>query len=206
MPPIHNLVTFGSQHNGIIAFQQCQSLFDLVCRSAEAILRSGRWSRFAQSKFVPAQYFRDPEELESYLQNSNFLADINNERPVKNAQYKKNLERLNHFAMIMFEDDTVAVPKESAFFADVYKSAKKVVPLRERDIYKEDWIGLKALDKKGGLSFEVVPGEHMQLTEEVLREKFEKYFAPVDLSKLEGQRGAGIVVQSEIVEGGEGVL
>ncbi|KAI5297575.1 hypothetical protein KEM56_004716 [Ascosphaera pollenicola] len=184
MPPVYNLVTFGSQHNGITAFQQCESFFDIVCRSAEAILRRGRWSGFAQSKFVPAQYFRDPEEMDEYLRYSNFLADINNERVEKNGGYKRNFEKLHHFAMVMFEDDTVSVPKESAYFADYYKTAKKVVPLREREIYKEDWIGLKTLDEAGKLSFESVPGEHMTLTDEVLTTAFKKYFAPVDLSKF----------------------
>ncbi|KAI5283862.1 Palmitoyl-protein thioesterase 1 [Ascosphaera aggregata] len=205
IPPVHNLVTFGSQHNGIHAFQQCQSFFDVVCKSAEALLRRGRWSYFAQSRFVPAQYFRDPEELDNYLQYSTFLADINNERAIKNEGYKKNMQRLNHFAMMMFANDTVVVPKESAFFADVYKTAQKVVPLRQRDIYKQDWIGLKTLDEAGKLSFEVVEGDHMQLTEETLRDIFTKYFAPVDLSTLntpregDGSRVPGLISQSAVI-------
>ncbi|KAL1986090.1 hypothetical protein VTN96DRAFT_6987 [Rasamsonia emersonii] len=178
-PPVHNFVTFGSQHNGISKFQACASSGDWVCRGAEALLRFGTWSDFVQSRFVPAQYFRDPEELDAYLEHSNFLADINNEREVKNPYYKNNLMSLNRFGMFMFEDDTMAIPKESAWFAEVNTTTGEVTPLRERQLYKEDWLGLRALDEQGKLDFESVPGPHMQLTDKTLEKVFREYFAPV---------------------------
>lgn len=105
-PKVHNLVTMGSQHNGIFKFQACENTGDWACRSAEALLRFGRWSNFVQSRLVPAQYFRDVHEYDSYLEHSNFLADINNERKEKNALYKSNLKSLNRFGMFMFSEDT----------------------------------------------------------------------------------------------------
>ncbi|KAL4897378.1 Alpha/Beta hydrolase protein [Aspergillus ambiguus] len=179
-PPVRNLVTFGSQHNGIAEFQECQ-WSDLVCRGAEALLRAGRWSAFVQARLVPAQYFRDPADLDAYLDHSNFLADINNERPAKNASYRENLRRLNRFAMFMFEDDTVVHPKESAWFAEVEAASGAVVPLRERAIYKDDWLGLKTLDEQGKLDFRTVPGNHMQLSEETMTAVFKEYFGPVEV-------------------------
>ncbi|KAJ5475642.1 hypothetical protein N7539_007929 [Penicillium diatomitis] len=181
-PPVRNLVTFGSQHNGISDFQSC-SLGDWLCNGAEALLRSGRWTDFAQGRVVPAQYFRDPSELDAYLEKSNFLADINNERELKNVQYKKNLQSLNVFAMYMFDDDTVVVPKESAVFAEVNSTDGTVTPLQERPIYKEDWLGLKALDDQGKLHFKSAPGQHMELSEELLRKTFKEYFGPVEDGK-----------------------
>ncbi|KAL4783205.1 Alpha/Beta hydrolase protein [Aspergillus varians] len=179
-PPVRNLVTFGSQHNGISDFQKC-NWNDFVCRGAEALLRFGRWSNLAQSRFVPAQYFRDPAELDAYLENSNFLADINNEREVKNATYKENLRTLNRFAMFMFEDDEMVHPKETSWFAEVDTTTEEVTPLRERDIYKEDWLGLKELDKKGALEFGTLSGYHMQLADEDLERVFTEYFGPVEV-------------------------
>lgn len=195
-PPVHNLVTFGSQHNGISEFESCK-LTDWICNGAEALLRSGRWTSFAQSRVVPAQYFRDPRELDQYLEHSNFLADINNEREVKNETYKKNLASLNKFAMFMFEEDTVAVPKESSLFSEVNVTTGEVTALQERTIYKEDWLGLKQLDEQGKLEFRTVPGQHMNLSENVLRMAFEEYFAPLedDLSELTSQ---GLVVQRSL--------
>jgi len=55
--------------------------------------------------------------------------------------------------------------------------------LKERDIYKEDWLGLKALDKKGGLHFKTAPGKHMQLSEELLNKTFADYFGPEGSNK-----------------------
>lgn len=182
-PPVHNLVTFGSQHNGISEFQSCK-LGDWLCNGVEALLRSGRWTTFAQSSVVPAQYFRDPNELDAYLEHSNFLADINNEREAKNGEYKKRLATLNRFGMFMFEDDTISIPKESAIFAEVNATDATVTPLQERRIYKEDWLGLRKLDEEGKLEFKSVPGQHMQLSDQVLKKTFTDYFGPVEESSL----------------------
>ncbi|KAJ5593992.1 uncharacterized protein N7459_000200 [Penicillium hispanicum] len=182
-PPVHNLVTFGSQHNGISEFQSCK-LGDWVCNGAEALLRSGRWTEFAQSRVVPAQYFRDPEDMDAYLEHSNFLADINNERATKNTTYKQHLSELNLFVMYMFAEDTVAVPKESSLFAEVNMTSAKVTPLRERAIYNEDWLGLKTLDDENKLDFRTIPGQHMQLSDAVLRKAFKELFGPVQDSDV----------------------
>ncbi|KAH8694978.1 palmitoyl-protein thioesterase precursor, partial [Talaromyces proteolyticus] len=180
-PPVRNLVTMGSQHNGIFKFQSCASAGDWVCRGAEALLRYGTWSDFVQSRLVPAQYFRDPQEYDSYLEHSNFLADINNEREEKNTNYRNNLVSLNRFGMFMFEDDTTAIPKESAWFAEVNQTSGEVTTLRERALYKEDWLGLRTLDEQEKLDFKTVPGPHMQLTDKVLTQIFEEYFGPVEV-------------------------
>jgi palmitoyl-protein thioesterase len=79
----------------------------------------------------------------------------------------------------MFDEDTVAVPKESALFAEVNATDGTVTPLQERRIYKEDWLGLKKLDDQGKLHFKSAPGQHMQLTEELLKKTFKEYFGPI---------------------------
>ena len=118
--------------------------------------------------------------MENYLEYSNFLADINNERDVKNVTYKKNLMKLNRLAMFMFEDDQIVHPKETAWFAEVNGTSGKVTPLDERPIYKEDWLGLKTLGDLGKLDFLTAPGQHMQISEKLLEWTFKKYFGPVD--------------------------
>jgi len=125
---------------------------------------------------VPAQYFRNPNEYDSYLLYSNFLADINNERVLKNETYKKNLAKLEKFVMYVFEDDETVVPKETGWFSEV--NGTDVTELRQRDIYKEDWLGLKELDKKGGLKFETTPGKHMSLSDKLLVKVFKDYLGP----------------------------
>jgi palmitoyl-protein thioesterase len=181
-PPVRNLVTLGSQHDGITEYQNCKD-GDWVCKSWVGLLRTNTWTNYVQSRVVPAQYFRvtndsTGEPTDDYLEHSNFLADVNNERKFKNVTYAKNLASLDKFAMYVFEDDTTVIPKESGWFAQVNVTSGEVTKLRDRKIYKEDWIGLKQLDEKGGLEFKTIPGPHMQLADEDLEKIFKMYFAP----------------------------
>ena len=178
-PKVANLVTFGSQHNGISEFQECAAS-DWLCQTWRGVLKGNAWGSFSQSRLVPAQYYRDPEDLDSYLAYSNFLADINNERRVKNDTYKENMKELSMFAMFMFADDATVVPKESAFFAEVNTTSEVVIKLQERDIYREDWIGLRFLDEEGRLDFRIAEGGHMQLSDAILTDAFNRYFKSRD--------------------------
>ena len=183
-PKVENLVTFGSQHNGISEFQECAAN-DWLCHSWRGVLKGNVWGSFSQSKLVPAQYYRDPEDLDSYLEYSNFLADINNERKVKNLTYKENMMKLGKFAMFMFADDTTVVPKESAFFSEVNTTSEAVTKLQDRDIYQEDWIGLRFLDEKKRLDFRTAEGGHMQLSDNILIDTFNQYFKSKDITGLD---------------------
>lgn len=175
-PPVRSLVTFGSQHNGIVAFRDCEDN-DWLCKGAMALLRLNAWSGFVQGRLVPAQYYRNPAEYDQYLEHSNFLADINNERALKNAGYKKRLATLENLVLYMFADDTRVIPKETALFEDV--NGTEATPLRARKMYSEDWIGLRQLDRKGGLKLRTTPGDHMQLSEETLTSTFKEFFGPL---------------------------
>jgi palmitoyl-protein thioesterase len=176
-PQVRSLVTFGTPHNGIMEFRECTDT-DLVCRATMALLHTNKWSDFAQSWLVPAQYFRSPSNgYESYLEHSNFLADINNERESKNMTYAKNLASLEKLAVYMFEEESVVLPKDSSWFDEV--NGTEITPLRQRQLYLQDWIGLRQLDQDGGLDLRAVPGDHMQLTTELLMETFREYYGPL---------------------------
>jgi palmitoyl-protein thioesterase len=182
-PPMRSLITFGSPHNGIAEFQKCASTTDWVCQGANALLKSSTvWSDFIQSRLVPAQYYRDTKDFENYLKHSNYLADINNERALKDKSYAKNLASLEQFVMILFEDDKTLIPKESAWFAEFNETEQSVTPLRSRPIYEEDWIGLKQLDQKGGLKTHKLSGGHMQFDDEDLRKFIKMYYGPAGRS------------------------
>ncbi|KAI0399693.1 palmitoyl-protein thioesterase 1 [Xylaria palmicola] len=178
-PRVRTLVTFGSQHNGIVDYRACGPR-DWLCRGALALLHGNTWSPLVQSRLVPAQYFRDPADLDAYLAHSNFLADINNERPAKDPAYARNLAALDHLVLYVFADDATVIPKETGWFADV--DGADITPLRARRLYEEDWIGLRALDRKGGLHFRTTPGEHMQLSDHVLTNVFTEFFGPYKAS------------------------
>ncbi|KAJ6444991.1 palmitoyl protein thioesterase [Purpureocillium lavendulum] len=177
-PPVRSLVTFGSQHNGIVEFKACGTT-DWLCKGAMALLRFNTWSSFVQNRLVPAQYYRDPSSAESYdtyLDASNFLADINNERLLKNETYKKNIASLENLVLYMFEDDTTVIPRRTAWFDEV--NGTDVTPLRERQLYKEDWLGLRELDSRGGIKFRSITGDHMQIPDQVLNDTMAEFFGP----------------------------
>ncbi|RYP48318.1 hypothetical protein DL768_005774 [Monosporascus sp. mg162] len=187
-PRVRSLVTLGSQHNGIVDYRACGAA-DWLCRGAMALLHGQTWSSWVQGRLVPAQYFRDPADMDSYLAHSNFLADINNERERKNATYAANVANLTNFVMHMFEDDTTVIPKETSWFHEV--NGTEVTPLRARKIYEEDWIGLKELDRKGGLHFISNPGNHMEIPDELLMDIFSKYLGPYDKKFPRESEGPG---------------
>lgn len=195
---VRSLVTFGSQHNGIAKFQECGT-WDLLCKGAIAAVRGNAWSEFVQGSIVPPQYYREVNETTgeasaAYLNGSNFLADVNNERDVKSEAYKRRLASLDKFAMYVFEDDKTVIPKESGWFAHVNATSGNVTHLRDRKIYKEDWVGLKELDRKDGLVFRSAPGEHMRLTDKVLSEAFRDFFGPErDFGKNETRTEEGVL-------------
>ena len=138
-----------------------------------------------QNKLVPAQYFRNPDDLENYLEYSNFLADLNNERMVKNNTYKENIKKLERFVMYVFEEDETVVPKESGFFSEVNATTQKVTKLQDRKMYTEDWLGLRSLDENDRLEFKTIEGGHMQLSDKVLVDTFKNYFRPRTNSALD---------------------
>jgi palmitoyl-protein thioesterase len=179
---VRSLVTFGSQHNGIAEFQECGT-FDFLCKGATGLIKDNAWTDYVQGKVVPAQYYRTVNETtglgsDEYLKHSNFLAHINNEREVKVERYAEKIATLDKFVMYVFNDDVTVVPKETGWFAEVNATSGEVTPLRERKMYKEDWLGLQRLDKKGGLVYRNTTGKHMQLSDKDLIDAFTTYFGP----------------------------
>jgi palmitoyl-protein thioesterase len=190
---VRSLVTFGSQHNGIAEFKGCGT-FDLLCKGAVALMKSNAWTEYVQSHVVPGQYYRTVNEStgapsDDFLEHSGFLADINNERALKNATYAERLSALERFVMYVFEDDTTVIPKESGWFAEVNATSRDVTRLQDRKIYEEDWLGLKRLDQKGALVFKSTPGNHMELDDEVLTRTIEEYFGPENGAKSRADEG-----------------
>ncbi|KAG0069887.1 hypothetical protein BGZ89_001901 [Linnemannia elongata] len=169
-PPVHNLVTVGSQHGGVSDIPGCVNPDDASCKLMRTIARSGVYSGYVRDHIVQAQYFKDPKKLDTYLQRNIFLPDINNELEVKNEEYKERLMSLNKLVMFMFMNDVTVKPKETAWFGFQDENGD-VIDLEEQDQYKEDWLGLKAMDQAGKLEFEVMEGEHMQFSLEEFTDK-----------------------------------
>jgi palmitoyl-protein thioesterase len=121
------------------------------------------------------------------MSSGSFLPDINNEVLLpssRNSLYADNLASLNKLVLVLFLQDKTVVPKESAWFGSEQPldditmdqlsgldqtpmlgppNAKDIIPMRLQTLYKEDWIGLRQLDERGGIEFATCQGEHMQI-------------------------------------------
>jgi palmitoyl-protein thioesterase len=189
-PTAHTLVTMGAQHEGVMDVPGCwepsfNSTPSWACRAMQKLLGAGAYNPWVQRRIIQAQYFKDPEHLETYYRNSAFLADINLEAlpgrasgssavgknkiflENKNARrgsdvYKNNLMTLKKLVLFMFDNDITVVPKESSHFG--WFDGKRLVPLTENKIYTEDRIGLKVLNESGRLVLAHAPGFHMHFS------------------------------------------
>ncbi|KAF8160954.1 palmitoyl-protein thioesterase [Crassisporium funariophilum] len=187
-PPINNLVTFGSQHMGISDIPTCRR-YDFICQAARRVAKSAVYGDWAQANLIQAQYYRDPSNMENYLTANRFLTSINNELPVsRNATYGRQLASLQNLVLVLFSDDKTVVPKESAWFGSEVvdedgmhfsteseqtllgdraesSTERTIIPMRLQPLYLEDWIGLRELDERKAVTFEVCQGEHMQISD-----------------------------------------
>ena len=81
--------------------------------------------------------------MDHYLQYNTFLADINNERPAKNATYRQNLALLDKLVLFRFKDDVTVVPRDSAWFA-LY-DGRRLLSMEDTALYQVCGDGLVRL-------------------------------------------------------------
>ncbi|KAK6910380.1 hypothetical protein I203_104412 [Kwoniella mangroviensis CBS 8507] len=174
-PPVRNLITFGTPHFGISALIPCPTPPTLSCLLAARAARAGIYTPYAQSHIVQAAYFRDTERLDEFWDVNTFIRDLNGEKGLggddgdENDEKGRNgsglgIEGLDNFVAVMFDQDRTVSPAQSSHFA-TYSPLNKtvIIPMTDQPMYIGDWIGLKSLDEKGGLTLEHCPGEHMDL-------------------------------------------
>ncbi|KAI3403712.2 hypothetical protein KGF56_003530 [Candida oxycetoniae] len=173
---IHNMITFGSPHMGVMDMPLCKNDKDWLCKRRNELLKKQVWHENVQRSILPAQYYRDPLQLDQYLEHSLYLADINNERSVKNSTYVDNFTKLNKLILVTFAKDTTVVPKESAMFCDVDPVTKRTIPFNATDSYINDYIGLRQLHERNAIDFLTIDAEHMSITDTFIRDIASEYF------------------------------
>ncbi|KAF6149924.1 hypothetical protein GIB67_008645 [Kingdonia uniflora] len=145
-PRVNNYISLGGPQAGIISF--CMPLFHM------------------QEHMAPSGYIKVPNDIPGYLKGCKYLPRINNEIPdQRNATYKERFSSLKNLVLIMFEEDTIVVPKETAWFG-FYPDGDltKILPPQETKLYTEDWIGLRTLDEAKRVHFIHLPGIHIGIT------------------------------------------
>jgi len=165
-PPVRNLISIGGQHQGVFGFPDCNPENFEFCETIRELLDLA-YEPQIQNMSVQAQYWQDPTREELYANASIFLADINNQKAQQNQLYKQNLESLKTFVLVLFENDTVVIPRESEWFG-FYTTGQdvEITSLQDSQLYQEDWIGMKTLDENGQLVFLSTEGNHLDFTDD----------------------------------------
>eukprot|EP00299_Pterocystis_sp_00344_P013044 c6345_g1_i1.p1 GENE.c6345_g1_i1~~c6345_g1_i1.p1 ORF type:complete len:355 (-),score=87.82 c6345_g1_i1:68-1132(-) len=158
-PPVLTYISIAGPQSGIF---QMPAVHD---EHADFVLQGGAYEEWSQEYLAPAQYFRHPMKPSLYLRESSFIADINNERPIKNATYKENVESLKAMVLVKFSKDAVIVPRESCWFG-YFKpfNVDEMIGMKEMDVYKEDTIGLKKLEREKRLHLLECEGAHQEFS------------------------------------------
>uniref|UniRef100_A0A6M2DWE0 Palmitoyl-protein thioesterase 1 n=1 Tax=Xenopsylla cheopis TaxID=163159 RepID=A0A6M2DWE0_XENCH len=165
-PRMHNLITLGSQHQGVFGAPFCPAAHRNTCEYFRKLLNHAAYMRWVQKSLTQATYWHDPLNEALYKNRSIFLADINNEQHY-NEDYITRLQSLYNFVMVKFNLDTMVQPIATEWFG-FYKSGQdvEVEALRDSPVYLEDRLGLKQMDQDGKLHFLDVDGDHLRFSEE----------------------------------------
>jgi len=164
-PPIRNLITFGSPHQGVYGVPECQASTGsaILCELIRRLLTEGAYIPWIQDLITPAQYWHDPFNRTGFLAGSHYLADINNEREGKNDDYRNSLLSLDNLVLVKWTEETTIIPAVSSHFG-FYIQGQDLLTLKleQLPMYNEDWLGLKVLDEDNRLHFLEMEGDHMQ--------------------------------------------
>lgn len=151
---VHNFISLSSPQAGQYGASFLHLMFPGLLKETAYELF---YSRVGQHTSV-GNYWNDPYHQQLYYNYSVFLPYVNNYvKSNKTADFKQGLLNLEKVVLIGGPDDNVITPWQSSQFG-YYDANETVVELKSRDIYEQDLIGLKTLDKKGKLHLVTVPG------------------------------------------------
>lgn len=134
----------------------------MFCQMVNYIIDNMVYFQQIQDNIGPAGYFRDPKDLQTYLEYSVFLPYLNNEKAENyTTDINNRFTALNAAMFIMFSNDTMIYPKETAWFWEL-QADDTILPVTETEFYKQDLIGLKTLNEAGKIQFVEFDGDHLQ--------------------------------------------
>ncbi|PWA38036.1 alpha/beta-Hydrolases superfamily protein [Artemisia annua] len=171
-PPVKNFISVAGPHAGEASIPFCGK--GLMCVLVDALIKLAIYSDYLQEHLAPANYIKIPTDLDAYREGCKFLPKLNNEFE-KNATYKERFSSLQNLVLIMFDKESVLVPKETSWFGYFPDGAwDPILPAQETRLYKEDWIGLRTLDEAGRVKFVNVTGGHLDMADDDMK----KYIVP----------------------------
>ncbi|XP_027360168.1 palmitoyl-protein thioesterase 1-like isoform X3 [Abrus precatorius] len=180
---VKNFISLAGPHAGTASVPLCGS--GIFCFLADTLIKGEVYSSYIQEHLAPSGYLKLPNAIPEYLEKCRFLPVLNNEIPdQRNFTYKERFSSLQNLVLIMFQHDTVLIPKESSWFG-YYPDGffKPVLPPQETKLYIEDWIGLRTLDEAGKVHFISVPGKHLGISRKDMKQHIVPYLMDQTSSK-----------------------
>ncbi|KVH91239.1 palmitoyl-protein thioesterase 1-like [Cynara cardunculus var. scolymus] len=171
-PPVKNFISVAGPHAGEASIPFCGT--GLMCIILDSLMKLAIYSTRLQEHLAPSNYIKIPTDLDGYREGCTFLPKLNNEFE-KNATYKERFTSLQKLVLIMFDEESVLVPKETSWFGYFPDGAwDPILPAQETRLYTEDWIGLRTLDEAGKVEFVNVTGGHLDISDDDMK----KYMVP----------------------------
>ncbi|CAI9770354.1 unnamed protein product [Fraxinus pennsylvanica] len=181
-PPVRNFISLAGPHAGIASVPFCGSA--LVCILVDFLIQLAVYSNYVQEHLAPANYIKIPTDIDEYNKGCRFLPKLNNEIQ-RNSAYKEQFASLQGLVLIMFEHDTILVPKETSWFGYFPDGSwTPVLPAQETTLYTEDRIGLKSLDEAGKVKFVKVSGGHLEISYSDMKEYILPYLVENGTTRL----------------------
>ena len=164
---VKKLISIGGPQNGVGAVPHTG--MDIFSDIINSVTNGLAYTTLVQATIEPTNYFHRIDDESLYFHSGIPLAKYNNVLN-NNSSIIDRVSSLDALVLIMFSQDTMVEPKESAHFG-FYKdhTKKEIVGMRDSQMYKEDWIGLKGLDRAGKIFFHEWTGEHLSFDIDDLR-------------------------------------
>ncbi|KAK4742045.1 hypothetical protein SAY87_000046 [Trapa incisa] len=190
-PQVKNFISLGGPHAGTASVPLCGT--GPWCIIADNLIKAHIYSDYVQAHLAPSGYLKLPNDIPRYLEKCRFLPKLNNElQDEKNSTYKQRFTSLQNLVLIMFEHDTVLIPRETSWFGYYPDGAfTPIVPANQTQLYTEDWIGLRTLDEAGRVKFISVPGNHLGISNDDLKRHVVPYLEDKRRlnTRVQGMRG-----------------
>ena len=132
--PVLNLITLVSPHGGVVETTDVNMYGPII-----------------QKHVSFSNYWRDPENIPTYLLNCSYLPLLNNEiYSHLSFIQKENMKTLENIVLVWSPYDNILNPPESAKFS-FYDEEYNIIPIEQTALYEEDRLGLKFLDQNNKL-------------------------------------------------------
>ena len=165
-------VSFSGPQMGVATLKQLNCGF--ACNILNRLIGEIAYFKILQSYVAPAGYLKDKYNYDNYLKYSEFLADINNERTIKNPIYKQKIMNLEKVLLVVNRDDEIVDPTTSGWFDYYNQNSDEILQRKDSNFYKDDYIGIRYLEENNRITFAKFSGIHTRYTHQEL----DQFFVP----------------------------